>query len=205
MNDMIGEQLSALVDGEVGDAERGLLIRRILKDPSLQQRWERYHLISDALRSNLPVGVNCELAQRIQNAIRDEPTPTVSHGWANSRLQFVKPLGGAAIAASVAMLAIFGVQNLHSTHTPGATVPTLANQSTTNQPLEAQRVAGAPQPLGLLYSRVSGTRWDYGQPEVESHLNGYLVNHSEYTSGTNLHGMLPYARIAGYDVTLESE
>jgi len=40
-------------------------------------------------------------------------------------------------------------------------------------------------------------QWD-AQPEVEARLNGYLVSHSEYL-GNGMRGMLPYARIVGYD------
>lgn len=47
---------------------------------------------------------------------------------------------------------------------------------------------------------VAGNRWDVNQPAVEARLNAYLVNHSEYL-GHGMHGMLPYARIVGYDTT----
>ncbi|MDH5593931.1 MAG: anti-anti-sigma factor, partial [Gammaproteobacteria bacterium] len=52
-------------------------------------------------------------------------------------------------------------------------------------------------PLSQEWVRVSGTRWDVKQPAVESRLNSYLVNHNEYSNG--MQGVLPYARIVGYD------
>ena len=55
------------------------------------------------------------------------------------------------------------------------------------------RLAQRPQ-TGL---QQAGIRWNTSQ-QVERRLNNYLLNHSEYIS-TSPRGMMPYARIVGYE------
>jgi hypothetical protein len=50
------------------------------------------------------------------------------------------------------------------------------------------------------YVERAGTRWkNLAQPTVESKLNRYLVNHSEYATQTAVRGVTPYATFVGYD------
>ena len=37
------------------------------------------------------------------------------------------------------------------------------------------------------------------EPEAESALNAYLVEHDEFASASGLGGMMPYVRIVSYD------
>jgi sigma-E factor negative regulatory protein RseA len=180
MNEKLGEQLSAYVDGELPDNEQAMLIRRLAGDHDLQQTWERYHLISDALRNNLPEQFDLGLADRVKSAIDKEPQ---LHGQ-SLPARLLRPLAGAAVAASVAAMAIVGLQNSNESSVTGDNgIPQIAS---------AQQVSP--------YTQVSaGTRWSVNQPGVESRLNGYLVNHHEYSASTELQGMLHYARIAAYD------
>lgn len=181
MKDKLHEQLSALMDGELPDQEHELLIRRLKSDTGFQATWARYHLIGDALRNGLPSRLDINLADHINKKIDREPALHQAairpHGF-----RFLKPAAGVAVAASVAVMALIAVQ-----------------QNNQQSPVDtlAPRLVQAPDTSNLY--RVSGTRWNQAAPEVETHLNGYLVNHSEYSSNTNLQGMLNYARIAGYD------
>ena len=47
-------------------------------------------------------------------------------------------------------------------------------------------------------SRVTRRQWNELKPDVAERLNGYLVNHTERL-GNSMGGILPYARIVGYD------
>ena len=50
------------------------------------------------------------------------------------------------------------------------------------------------------YVERAGTRWkNLAQPTVESKLNRYLVNHSEYATQAGVGGVTPYATFVGYD------
>ena len=51
MNKAFEERLSALVDGE--EAQASDLFSCIQNDDKLRQQWQRYHLISDAMKGHL--------------------------------------------------------------------------------------------------------------------------------------------------------
>ncbi len=178
MSESLNEQVSACVDGESDSSETGLLLRRLSQDDSLRTRWARYHLISDALKNNLPEQPSLTLANRIHQAVAQETTP--QRRFSAARL--LKPAAGFAIAASVAALAVFAVRSL-----PTATAPAQTQQLAS--------VAAAPQ-----YPRDQGTRWDRTQPEVAARLNAYMLNHSGHAETAGMQAVIPYVRIVGYDV-----
>lgn len=74
MNKNPEQQISALVDGEVAEHELTPLLARIQSNPELRERWTRYHLISDALRNNLPLEVDHGLQARVWSALQEQPS-----------------------------------------------------------------------------------------------------------------------------------
>ena len=52
MDEKTKEQLSALMDGELESAQQDKILRQLAQDKDLQQRWQGYHLIGDALRED---------------------------------------------------------------------------------------------------------------------------------------------------------
>jgi sigma-E factor negative regulatory protein RseA len=182
MKDKIEEQISALVDGELPAVEQELVFKRLCNDIELRRRWERYHLIRDALHHELPSAAGSGLADRVMAAIDNEPDLRSTRAFGGSVRGLAKPIAGLAIAASVAAMAVFGLHHLRETET----TPSGAWQSAANHHNPG-------------HSRVSGTRWNLQTPEVGSRLNSYLVNHNEYSSSTDLQGMMNYVRIAAYD------
>ncbi|MCW8965042.1 MAG: RseA family anti-sigma factor [Gammaproteobacteria bacterium] len=193
MSDTINEQLSALVDGELPDAERELLQRRLETDDDLQGTWQRYHLIRDAMREDLP-----EFISRTSDTTyiqhdddtRDEGGSPAPVGVIQ---RLARPAAGFAIAASVAMLAVFGV--LYN------------NDSLSPQQTKHQIAASQPQPAPLPdnYLAVPRTGWKSARPAVVSHLNSYLVDHSSYSGFGASQSIIPYSRIAGYDQPMPDE
>jgi len=183
MTEKLDEQLSALMDDELPESERELLLRRLAVDSGLRDRWERYHLARDVLHNELPETLDLGLSERVRAALEQEPAPKMRVPAAGALREVFKPLAGLAIAVSVAALAIVGLQRLTDTGSPQQRVPEVASTTTP--------AAG--------YVRVAGTRWDMQRPDIEARLNNLLVNHNEYSSETNLQGMLHYVRIAGYD------
>ena len=106
MNETKKEQWSAFMDDEIDGLQKNQ-VEQILKDPDLLDTWSRYHLVSDCLKRNLPEHLDRGLAGKISKSIRQEPAIVAPGGLSRS---FVKPAAGFAIAASVAALAIFGIQ-----------------------------------------------------------------------------------------------
>ena len=109
MNDTIRMQVSAFVDGELPDSESELLLRRLGQDAELRQAVAHYLEIGRYIRRESEVPEMEHLRGRIAEALGgDVHVEESSRGAVSNRL--VKPLAGFAVAASVALLAIFGLQ-----------------------------------------------------------------------------------------------
>ncbi|MEJ2435175.1 MAG: RseA family anti-sigma factor, partial [Pseudolabrys sp.] len=126
MTEKLDEQLSALMDDELPESERELLLRRLAVDSGLRDRWERYHLARDVLHNELPETVDLGLSERVRAALEREPAQKRGVPAAGALREVFKPLAGLAIAVSVAALAIVGLQQLNDTGSPQQRVPEVA-------------------------------------------------------------------------------
>jgi sigma-E factor negative regulatory protein RseA len=180
--DLAASQLSAMVDGELADAEMNLALRRLSRDGDIQKRWERYHLISDALQGHLPAAIDPDFAGRLRQAIHQEPLP---QPVVRPLPAWYKPVTGFALAASVVLAALFGLQwtQRDVTLTPSNPMATVVPAAST--PLPVQVVSLSPST-------------DEASEPTEDRLNSYLVNHNGHASRNSVNGMLPYVRMVGY-------
>lgn len=179
MTEKLHEQLSALVDGELPTGEHALLLQRLSRDATLREQLGRYQLINDVLNNRVAMTVDTAFSDRVMAAVESEPAYHGAPAGAWRRL--AKPFAGAAVAASVALVAVISLQSVNRDGSP-ASAPQLA----ANLP---------PQD----FVRVQQGEWDRQGARVENRLNGYLVHHNEYAASSGVQGVLPYVRIVGYD------
>lgn len=188
MNESKLEAISALVDNEAapGDVDA---VAELIRDPDARGYWGRCHLISDCIRNQLPRRIDRALGDRIEAALRDEPTvlapePAV-HAW-------LRPLAGLAVAASVAVFSVVAVR---------------MDRNTVDAPAVAQVAsAGTAQVASQGHVRLAAGS-DAGGParaqttpgRMNARLNRYLVNYNEYRSNAAVQGMIPYVRIVAHD------
>lgn len=174
------ERVSAVLDGELDPAEVPALIARLTADAGLRSRWSRYHLISDALHSNLPAQLDLRFAERVAQALATEPTVLAPRrAWREGLRPYLTQVASVAVAAGVALAAI-------------VTLPVLVRDdpAATRAPHVAADTRAAPAgQMSLVAQRVP----------VQSRLSEVLVNHYENGGVTSVQGMLPYVRIVGYD------
>lgn len=202
------EQISALMDGEVSADRRLRIVDKLLCEPRLVKAWERYNLISDVLRNNVcesALGPTFAAKRSIVRGAQDEgpgeasQKPRRIEGLSSSYVakQVVellrqepllirrrrpiplKPALGFALAASVAIVAVLGVQRVAQYSLKGDDTPTLH--------------ATAPSQNGLGAPPSTGDQ----ERAVKARLTSYLVNYSEYLDN-GMRGLLPYARIVSY-------
>lgn len=184
-NPVAASQLSAMVDDELEFPEMDLALRRLSRDHELRACWERYHLISNVMQSHLPDALDRDFAARIRQAVEAEPLPRAT---AKPLPAWYKPITGFGLAASVVLVALFGLK---------------LTQTNTAFPPESQ-VAAAPAapiatPLSVTAQVVAlNPQADDASQPVETRLNAYLVNHNGYASMNSMHGMLPYVRMVGH-------
>jgi sigma-E factor negative regulatory protein RseA len=179
MADKTSEQVSAVIDGEYEAEEIELALRRLTKDANLNGLWQRYHLIGDAMKSNIPDVIDNGFAERVKQMVEKEslpPSRSMAPGFS-----WYKPAAGFAVAASVAL--VVTLWTLQGTNLTDPTSVGLVNVT-------------APPSEGL--QTVESVVVD-NDTALPSGLSSYIVNHSEYASMTTVYGVLPYARIVGYE------
>ncbi|MFP1914058.1 anti-sigma-E factor RseA [Lonsdalea quercina] len=118
------EKLSALMDGEAVDNE---LLSVLPKDETLQESWQRYHVIRDTMRNDVCEHVlHVDVAARVAAALEQEPVlfnpqavpESQPHPRTWQNLSFwnkVRPLAAnltqIGVAACVSLAVIVGVQH----------------------------------------------------------------------------------------------
>jgi len=121
MNDAIEMQISAFVDGELPQNEAELLLRRLCQDRELRQKAAEYLAMGRVIRGERVVAGMSVLRERIAAELDDQGFDDAVVDAAPKAPRFVRPIAGVAIAASVALVALLGLQQM--TVEPGTDEP----------------------------------------------------------------------------------
>jgi len=187
--EQLSAQISALVDDELTH-EASSIVDSLLVDDEAKKTWERYHLIGDSLRGHLPSYYE-NTADKVSAAIGSEPTILAPTKKSDDRKSpdLMKPVMGFAIAASVAAVAIFNVQQAKQTPETGQPVVAQSN-IVTSQPSLVTSITNS-----QLVAKKKGQAQIYQAINVDRRLNRYLVNYNEYRANTGVSGMPPHVRM----------
>ena len=188
MKEKLHEQISALVDDELAEAEHALLSKRLADDASLRSRLSRYQLISDSLQNHLPRKTDPDFHIGVQLALQDEPAVVQVTSARLARL--FKPVAGVAVAASVAVVAVLSLQSVRQEN------PSAASTLATAPVLDEGMPVNVDPMLANSTLNVSG--------DTQS-LDIYLVNHNEFAVNRGMQGMLPYVRLVGHDSSVDDK
>jgi len=131
-------QLSALVDGELPPEQSRFLLRRLEHDEELRRCWERWQLAGDVMRGLESVILPSGFADRVAVAVAAESSTAQI---ATRHPRWARWGGGAALAASVAVIAMFLVRQSPDASAPTSPVPTIVAIS---KPAPAAPVSPAP-------------------------------------------------------------
>jgi anti-sigma factor RsiW len=110
MNEGIRMQISAFVDGELPETEAQLLLRRLSQDAELRQQAAEYFAIGRAMRGQGSFAGTGGLRTRVAAAIDDRLIDMEFDEIEPVGRRYTRPLAGFAIAATVAVVAIFSLQ-----------------------------------------------------------------------------------------------
>ncbi len=208
------ELLSALADGECGEFELRRLLRDLAVDSAkastLLEDWNRTQMVSDLLNrpgnaASSGAIASPEFASRVSAALE----PEVPH---RDLAAFWKPFSQTLVAASVAAVALVGIQQINygSVAPQGESLPSaVAETSSAFSPvvipegfelpeLQAQNVS-ASQTVRLL-PQPQASDEQAGQPELDPvQLNSYIQEalNSHYEASVQASGtVFPYIRSA---------
>ena len=174
MSEQLYDQISAFADGELPEHETELLLRRVEREPELKAALARYIAIGASMRSESRNRIATRLATRVRavivaEAAQEQPMRQrvhVSGRW-------LRPLAGFAVAATVATVAILGIQRIQSGDGAGSPQVVTAQNS--------RDIIGMPASQEEPSYVVPPDR---GQASMApaARLTNYVVAHSEYSS-----------------------
>ena len=161
MSQILEEQLSAVLDGELPAAEVDLLLARIDRTPELRAKIARYAMIGEYLRSGTARPDVLDVAEKVRDALLAETVP--------ARPRFAPTwLVAGAVAASTAIVAFL------------VTGPALRDSDLpTAAPVAATVAAAAIDEPVTGITTMANRRLN---PAASARLTGYLVAHGEYAS-----------------------
>jgi len=197
------EKLSLLLDDDSA-TDMNAVLDEVMADVNLQYRMQRYQIIGETMRNELPQAIDTGFHHSVMAKIREQSPSAVLHDKVDTPVKalpllartWFKPFAGLAVAASVAVVTVALWQPLQQQGAVPNDGLVSADQQKVEQ-LAGQQVVSAAVPVS---SRVqSGTRWKLEQesPVLQRKLNAYLVNHTEYSN--SIQGLIPQARVAGFD------
>lgn len=180
MSEMSNEQISALMDDEVDSDARSFLLRRMADDEAFRNRWTRYHLISEALKNNIPDRTDPSFAERLRRAVAEQPA--LSGRRAVTRpppRRWRRPAIGLATAASLAALAVLGLQTgIGPSSDGGALVAALPDNT--------------PSVRSVSFGR--------SQDKMIQRLQPYVQDHNGHAAHSPMRGSVPYVRLVSHNV-----
>jgi sigma-E factor negative regulatory protein RseA len=187
------ELVSALIDGELARDEARFAVRRVAGDADAAALVARWHVARSVLRGEHYAIPDAGFAAAVMQAVANEARPR------SARTPWLKPLAGAAIAASVAMVALFAVMPTPTT-APSAeglaaapAVPALAAPTGLTTGDFSPRLA--PRPV----SSTTLAPLPAGQADIER----YFLSHSGQATGFARGGFVPYVNIVATPVPIE--
>lgn len=129
MNEAIRMQVSAFVDGELPENEADLLVRRLSQDADLRKQVSEYLAIGRVMRGEYSPQGSDALRERIAAELDERPLQEAADNAESAPAsRFVRPAAGVVIAATVALVAIFGLGRVADVEVPGAGTAVVADE-----------------------------------------------------------------------------
>lgn len=196
MNENQRELTSALLDGELDrDAQHRAVSAVLAAGPEELERFGRYRLMGDIMRGEAAV-LATPIAVRVHRALQDEPVVLAPR---RAAAQWLRPVTGLALAASVAAAAVVLAPQLLTQPREGGASPQIA--AATQRPAAAPILVAAnpAEPALAADTAAPGTRWQGLDPELEDRLNRLVIEHHEFGGRSGVNGPVPHIGFVSYD------
>jgi sigma-E factor negative regulatory protein RseA len=168
------EKISCLVDGELERSGCDFLVRRMASDEELTCYWRRYHVIRACMQREF--SGNLGLAERVA-ALVDNETPVTTA--AKSRV-WLRPLAGAAIAASVAVVALIGMNS------------SVLEQNHSQEAVSQSGFVSRSNPLDRPFNQpLVPVSLSEPSPADRQRINSYLLRHTQAAGGAGFTSYVP--------------
>jgi negative regulator of sigma E activity len=200
-------KLSSLMDEFSGDELSRRMLDEVEGDVNLQYRLRRYQMIGQVMRHELPRQIDTDFSTNVMAKIDATGSAPGKAGAARSETKtrqsiwtwsVMKPVAGLAVALSVAVVSVTLWQSVNVGIDTGQSSEQLVSADQKKIELLARKQVQT-SAVPVTSSLNGGMRWKINDnaPALQQKLNAYLVNHTEYSN--SIQGLIPQARVAGYD------
>ena len=186
MKDRNTESLSALMDGEADELEVRRILNQLDKDDELRGKWKNYHLMGSLMREesfdsiDLTQGINQAL-DGVNSPINHEaPQLKEQNTVSAAKPAWYKPLTSVAVAASVTLAVLVGVQSIE----PDSGVGLASNVSQS--------------PAAELTASTISLEEQQKLEEAQQQLQEYVLQQPSIDSEDSNEGQLPFARVVEF-------
>jgi negative regulator of sigma E activity len=203
------DKISFLLDEFSSDEQSRAVLDEIEGDVNLQYYMRRYQMIGQVMRHELPRQINTDFSADVMAQINQiENSSMAGNTSANFENRpslwtwaVMKPFAGMAIAVSVAIVSI----TLWQSSNVNSNSEQAGDQIVSVDQQKIERLASQPVQVNAVTvssSLENGMRWKINNnaPALQQKLNAYLVNHTEYSK--SMQGLIPQARVAGFDAQI---
>lgn len=192
MNEQLKQQVSALMDGELGRDEARFLHKRLENDAALRDDWARWHCVRDSLQGRTLHWGDGDFVARVAQAIENEAVP--ARHWLQGGLRWA---AGAAVAASVAVVALMSLPAVQDGRNETASV---AAQPVTPAPAPALVASSGLSESDLRPSlapvahSVSATQGIPLSPavQIDPRVEAWLIRHNAATAQPGQDSFVPF-------------
>ena len=163
------EHISAMMDGELDEAQLARQLARLQREPDLRESWDLFHVIGDVMRGERPLSDAFD--RDVNDKLASEPTVLSPRRGPAKRMR-TYALSAAASLSAVALVGWLAFFNN----------PVTPQQQTATAPTKAPTAVTTAHSPQLSSFPSDGT------------MNEYLIAHQEYSPSTAIQGLAPYIR-----------
>ncbi|RRJ85159.1 sigma-E factor negative regulatory protein [Aestuariirhabdus litorea] len=199
------ESLSAVWDSEANELELHRVLAEVHQDSELRDLAHRYRLLGAVLKQEKLSPSSIDLSASIRDAIAEE----APHGGRESSRRYgrwASRAGRVAIAASVTVAVLFGVQTYNYSLNSGsvmesglAQAPQVIQQPGVIQAIDRMGASTLEAGYGESAASLSAERVEqarqYAEAISQQRLRTYMLQHAENSALGQYQGMLPFARL----------
>ncbi|MCF6300899.1 MAG: sigma-E factor negative regulatory protein [Proteobacteria bacterium] len=172
MSDKSNQNISELIDGELDKNSSEFLLKRLMSDKTLSESWNNYHLIRSFLQKENQAPLLHNMGQSVIAELKGKSISQDMTTSKSSRL--LKPFMGSAIAASVAIMAVFMFQSNTINHDNTILAETAANSFKTSDQLIT--------PPAAYTARVEQPIYNTRYPSITPQIQQYLTDRNAHFS-----------------------
>jgi len=208
------EHLSALLDNEAGSFEQRRVLDELGSNEDLRQKLSSYALIGEMMRtteatatanSDFLAGIHSQIdAEDDYHQVKLEDKQSASANDDNYS-SWLKPVGGFALAASVAAVAFFGFQGFQQddpnaigagmTTAENTATPVHADKGLSEEKMAKATVISASQSAPPIDTTVAVNDYQQADARTRMLLKRYVDSHMQYASSSAL---VPSVRVIAY-------